>query len=330
MRFFTIVFSLLLVYTVAALIFWGISLQKQSRIIYDTEREALHQKLDSIAQPQQYQTELAELDAHLQSRHKQYFGEGSVLLLILFVGAVIVYGSLQRNVRLQRQQRNFMLAVTHELKSPIAGVKLGLQTLQKRQLNPEQKEQLLKRCIQESDRLADLCNNMLITSQLEGRQYKSTREEFSLSDLVEDTADLYLARYPNRITTDIQAGCNIDGDRMLLQMALSNLLENAIKYTPPDTPIEIRLKKSKTEVKLEVADNGQGIPDGEKKKVLTKFYRIGDEATRKTKGTGLGLFLTSKIVKQHKGKLTLSNNEPRGALFQISLPAKLPSHKDIA
>ncbi|MEO6831732.1 MAG: HAMP domain-containing sensor histidine kinase [Chitinophagaceae bacterium] len=320
MRFFTIVFTLLLLYTVAALIFWGFSLQKQSRIIYDTERAALHQKLDSVAQPEQYRRELTELDEHLQSRHKQYFGEGSVLLLILFIGSVIVYGSLQRNVRLQRQQRNFMLAVTHELKSPIAGMKLSLQTLQKRQLSEEQKNHLLNRCIQESDRLSDLCNNMLITSQIEGRQYKSTHEKFSLSEMVEDTADLYLARYPNRITTDIQAGCTMEGDRMLLQMALTNLLENAIKYTPDATPIEIRLKKGTRDLTLEVADNGHGIPDKEKRKVLTKFYRVGDEATRKTKGTGLGLFLTAKIVKQHKGKFTVLNNEPQGALFRISLP----------
>lgn len=320
MRFFTIVFTLILFYTVAALIFWGFSLQKQSRIIYDTEREALHSKLDSVAQPEAYREELTKLDDHLQSRHKQFFGEGSVLLLILFVGAVIVYGSLQRNVRLQRQQRNFMLAVTHELKSPIAGMKLSLQTLQKRQLSDEQKNHLLNRCIQESDRLSDLCNNMLITSQIEGRQYKSTREQFSLSEMVEDTADLYLARYPNRITTDIQAGCTMDGDSMLLQMALNNLLENAIKYTPDGTPIEIRLKKGTKNMKLEVADSGNGIPDYEKRKVLTKFYRVGDEATRKTKGTGLGLFLTAKIAQQHKGKLSVMDNQPQGALFQISLP----------
>jgi len=321
MRFFTVVFSLLLLYTVAALVFWGISLQRQSRIIFETERQALHQKIDSTAQPERYRAELAELQEHLNGRHAQYLGEGSVLLLILFVGAAVVYGSLRRNVRLQRQQRNFMLAVTHELKSPIAGMKLSLQTLQKRQLNEEQKAQLLRRGIEESDRLADLCNNMLITSQIEGRQYKSIKEQFSLSEMVEDAADLYLARYPNRITTDIQTGCMVEGDRMLLQMALHNLLENAIKYTPSNSAIDIRLKKVENGLTLAVADNGQGIPDLEKRKIFNKFYRVGDEATRKTKGTGLGLFLTSKIILQHKGRLSVLDNQPQGALFQIYLPA---------
>ena len=112
----------------------------------------------------------------------------------------------------------------------------------------------------------------------------------------------------------------MNGDLLLLQMALNNLLENAIKYTPNDTPIEIRLLKSKTEVILQVADNGAGIPDSEKKKVFSKFYRIGDEATRRTKGTGLGLYLTAKIVQQHKGKLMIKDNIPKGAIFQISVP----------
>ena len=205
MRVFTSFYTLLLLYTIAALLFWGFSLQRQSRKIYDIERAVLSQQVDSIRQPQIYATRLAALNRSLDSRRKQYFGEGSTLLLILFIGAAVVYTSLQRKVRLQRQQSNFMLSVTHELKSPIAGMKLSLQTLQRPQINPEQRAQLLSRCIQESDRLADLCNNMLITSQIEGRQYKAARETLSLSELVEHSADIYTARYPGRITTDIHA-----------------------------------------------------------------------------------------------------------------------------
>ena len=320
MRVFTSFYTLLLLYTIAALLFWGFSLQRQSRKIYDIERNVLSQQVDSVRQPQVYATRLGTLNRSLRSRRKQYFGEGSTLLLILFIGAAVVYTSLRRKVRLQRQQSNFMLSVTHELKSPIAGMKLSLQTLQRPQINTDQRAQLLSRCIQESDRLADLCNNMLITSQIEGRQYKAARETLSLSDLVENSAYIYMARYPGRITTDIHASCTVNGDMLLLQMALNNLLENAIKYTPANTPIEIRLLKSKSEVILQVADNGAGIQDSEKKKVFSKFYRIGDEATRRTKGTGLGLYLTAKIVQQHKGKLMIKDNIPNGAIFQISIP----------
>lgn len=320
MRFFSSVYILLLLYTISALLFWGFSLQKQSRVIYGVQRAALTHEIDSIRQPALYAERVAALDKRLDSRTKQYIGEGSTLLFILLIGAAVVFTSLQRNVRLQRQQNNFMLAVTHELKSPIAGMKLSLQTLQRPQLTDEQRAQLLSRCIQESDRLADLCNNMLLTSQIEGRQYKAARENIALSDLVEHTAGIYTARYPGRITTDIHTGCAINGDMLMLQMALNNLVENAIKYTPAGSPIDIRLYKGKSEMTLEVADNGAGIPDSEKKKVLSKFYRIGDEATRRTKGTGLGLYLTLKIVQQHKGKLSIRNNTPQGTIFQICLP----------
>ena len=320
MRFFSTVYTLLLVYTIAALLFWGFSLQRQSHKIYDVERDALIHEIDSTKQPGLYRERLGELEDHLASRKKQYLGEGVVLMLILLGGASVVYTSLQRKVRLQRQQNNFMLAVTHELKSPIAGMKLSLQTLQRPQITEEQRAQLLSRCIQESDRLADLCNNMLLTSQIEGKQYRAARESISLSDMVERSADIYTARYPGRITTDIKTGCTVTGDMLLLQMALNNLLENAIKYTPDGTPIEIQLLRGKKDVTLQVADNGSGIPDAEKRKIFSKFYRIGDEATRRTKGTGLGLYLTSKIVEQHKGKLSIRNNEPQGAIFQIVLP----------
>ena len=137
---------------------------------------------------------------------------------------------------------------------------------------------------------------------------------------MERSADIYIARYPGRITTDIQTGCTINGDMLLLQMALHNLLENAIKYTPDGTPVEIYLLRGKRETTLRIVDNGAGIPDSEKKKVFSKFYRIGDEATRRTKGTGLGLYLTSKIVQQHKGRLSITDNVPHGAIFQITLP----------
>ncbi len=320
MRFFTSIYTLLLLYSIAALLFWGFSLSRQSHRIYDIERELLTERVDSTSQPQAYAAELARLNRRLDSRRKQFIGEGSTLLIILFTGAVVVYTSLQRKVRLQRQQANFMLAVTHELKTPIAAIKLSLQTLQRPQLTDAQRSQLLSRSINESDRLAELCNNMLITSQIEGRQYKKLSEHIDLSELVERSVDIYTARYPDRITANISAGCAVKGDALLLSLALNNLLENAVKYTPPDTPIEVSLQKVKDGMMLQIADSGAGIRDAEKGKIFSKFYRIGDEATRKTKGTGLGLYLTKRIVAQHKGRICIKDNQPQGAVFQITLP----------
>jgi signal transduction histidine kinase len=110
------------------------------------------------------------------------------------------------------------------------------------------------------------------------------------------------------------------GDMLLLHLAVNNLLENAVKYTPSDSVIHVRLSSDQNQVVLQVIDNGKGVPDSEKRKIFSKFYRIGDEDTRATKGTGLGLYLTKRIVKQHKGHITVRDNQPRGAIFQITLP----------
>jgi K+-sensing histidine kinase KdpD len=161
---------------------------------------------------------------------------------------------------------------------------------------------------------------MLITSQIEGGQYKTARETLSLTELVQDSATIYEYRYPDRITMDIAEDCTIIGDLLLLQMAVNNLLENAIKYTPPGTAIHVSLASSDEEYTIQVADQGAGIPDIEKRKIFSKFYRIGEEATRHTKGTGLGLYLTQQIIREHKGRIVVRDNQPSGAIFQIYLP----------
>lgn len=321
MRFlsFTTIYVLLLIYAISALLFWGASLLQQSRAIYDIERADLPHQIDSVKSPALYRKSFNELNDRFEQRNRQYIGEGSTLLLILLAGAVVVYTSLQRRARLQRQQTNFMLAVTHELKSPIAGMKLSIQTLQKHQLSEEQRRQLLSRCIQEADRLSELCNNMLVTSQIEGRQYNAANERLSFSDIVSDSAAVYGARYPGRFVVDIAERCMVTGDMLLLHLAINNLLENAVKYTPANSSINIRLSREKEGITLQIADEGTGIPDEEKRKIFAKFYRIGDEATRRAKGTGLGLYLTRKIVQQHKGNISIEDNQP-GAVFKIVFP----------
>ncbi|MCY7409311.1 MAG: sensor histidine kinase [Chitinophagales bacterium] len=101
---------------------------------------------------------------------------------------------------------------------------------------------------------------------------------------------------------------------------ITNLIENAIKYSTDQSKIRIDLKEVNEKVVLKIADDGLGIPDSEKKKVFQKFYRIGQEETRKTKGTGLGLFIVEKIMALHKGNVSVSDNLPRGSIFEVTLP----------
>lgn len=320
MRLFTTVHILLFLYVISAILFWGISLEQKSQTIYDLEYQCLSSEIDSAQNPIAYNTKLASIKDKRSSRTKQYLGEGGTFLLVILIGAFVVYSSFRRSIRLSKQQNNFMLSVTHELKSPIAAMKLNLQTLERHNLDKDKKELLVDRCVKEANRLNDLCNNMLLASQMEGGQYKRSRESFSFTELVEDSLKDYDHRYPNRISADTLPEYNLTGDRVLIQMAVNNLLENAIKYTPKDKPVTVTMEERNNYISLQVADLGQGIPEEEKAKIFNKFYRIGSEETRKSKGTGLGLYLTAKIVRQHKGKISVKDNQPNGAIFDISFP----------
>lgn len=320
MRLFTTVHILLFLYVISAILFWGISLEQKSQTIYDLEYQCLSSEIDSAQNPIAYNTKLASIKDKRSSRTKQYLGEGGTFLLVILIGAFVVYSSFRRSIRLSKQQNNFMLSVTHELKSPIAAMKLNLQTLERHNLDKDKKELLVDRCVKEANRLNDLCNNMLLASQMEGGQYKRSREPFSFTELVEDSLKDYDHRYPNRISADTLPEYNLTGDRVLIQMAVNNLLENAIKYTPKDKPVTVTMEERNNYISLQVADLGQGIPEEEKAKIFNKFYRIGSEETRKSKGTGLGLYLTAKIVRQHKGKISVKDNQPNGAIFDISFP----------
>lgn len=320
MRFFTTVYLLLLAYIVSALIFWGVSLHKQSERILQQEKMSLIEHVDSMRHPLLYKARLSELEKKRDRRTRQYIGEGSTFLVMILIGAVVVYSSSRRSLTVSRQQNNFMLAVTHELKSPIAGIKLSLQTLERHKLDESKKEVLIKRCITEANRLNDLCNNMLIASQMEGRQYVAAKEPLNFTELVESSLKDYTVRYPERFEEGPLMDCELVGDKLLLQMAVNNLLENAVKYTPEDKPVIVTLSNKNGTAIFSVADNGPGIPDKEKHKIFNKFYRVGNENTRKTKGTGLGLYLTAKILKQHKGRILVKNNEPTGAIFELHLP----------
>ena len=321
MRFFNTVFILVFLYTIAALVFWGMSLNKQSERIYEQDVAQLRLVVDSTLEPKIFAEQAAELTEKRSRRQKQYLGEGGTFILMVFIGAAVVYTSFRRSILLSRQQNNFMLSVTHELKSPIAAVKLNLQTLERHRLDEQKTAMLIDKSVKEASRLNDLCNNMLLASQMEGRQYKAAKEPLSFSDLVYHAYQDYETRYPERFVADItESEMTLIADRLMLQMAVNNLLENAVKYAPADKPAQIKLFEKSGNVCLQVIDEGIGIPDDEKQKVFRKFYRVGNENTRRTKGTGLGLYLTKKIVMQHKGKVTIKDNIPVGSCFEVLLP----------
>ncbi len=315
----TFIYWLLLLYIVSALVWWFISLNKQNTIMRNFEISNLYSSVDSAVNPGLYRQQLQKInDEHKRSKSK-YTGEGSIFFLVILVGAAFVYRSVRRQFYLHQQQQNFMMAVTHELKTPISITKLNLETLQKYNLDADKQKKIIRTTLDETARLDFLANNILISSQLEGRRYKSSKEELDLSSLMKDCITDFRNHYPERIINDeIETDADVKGDALLLQMMINNLLENAIKYSTKESTVTASLKKHNNRIDLQVKDEGPGISVGEKKKIFSKFYRIGNETTRKTQGTGLGLYLCRKIARDHNADISVTDNKPRGSIFTVT------------
>jgi signal transduction histidine kinase len=314
----TNIYWLMLIYIIAALAWWFISLQKQSYALADFKLKQLNATIDSSSSPHFYQTEYDKIMDGKKRDTIKHLSEGLFFFALIIVAAIFVFRTVRRQIRFQQQQQNFMMAVTHELKTPIAVARLNLETMQKYSLDPEQQKKLIRITLEETSRLNFLTNNILISSQLEGGGYQFSKDELDLSDLLKDCVQDFRTRFPEReFSEHIEPDAEVKGDPLLLQILVNNLLENAIKYSPKESRIDATLKKTDSVVQLEIADEGPGIPDEEKKKIFSKFYRIGNEATRKTKGTGLGLYLCSKIADDHNADILVTNNTPHGSIFVV-------------
>jgi two-component system, OmpR family, sensor histidine kinase CiaH len=308
----TTLYWFMLAYIIAALLFWFIRLQQQN------EQMANYKLLELVADDPAYLQKVDEINLELQRKNIQYRGEGGTFLAIIIVGAIFVFRAVRRQFRVNQQQQNFMMAITHELKTPIAVAKLNLETLQKHRLDEQKQNRLIDMTLQETNRLNTLTNNILISSQLEGGGYTVVKEEFDLSMILEKLVLDVQQRFPDRkFYRQIPALQHFFGDPLLVQIMISNILDNAIKYSPRASQIDLVLSKNKSLITIEVKDQGPGIPDNEKTKVFQRFYRIGEEAVRRTKGTGLGLYLCKKIAEDQQGTIRITDNFPSGSIFTI-------------
>jgi K+-sensing histidine kinase KdpD len=308
----------LLLYIIAALLWWFIALNNQNLAITDV-------RLLEISKTDPNYTQKVENVFSLQKRKTaQYIGEGFSFLAVILLGAVFIYRATRKQIKFGEQQQNFMMAVTHELKTPIAIAQLNLETIQKRKLDADKQEKIISNSLLEINRLNTLCNNILWSAQLDAGAYHSKAEEINLSHIIAGSVEDFEKRMgKQKIQSAIEESIYINGDILMMQILSNNLIENAIKYSPKETPVIIELKTISGKISFSVKDQGIGIANEEKKKVFDKFYRSGSEKTRKTKGTGLGLYLCNKIVKKHNGDIAISDNHPNGTIFTITLQ---PSH----
>lgn len=274
-----------------------------------------------------YQSEdYLQLERDYQKQQWMVAGEGMFFVISLVMGVWLINRGYNKEVHATRQRRNFILSITHELKSPIAAIKLVLETIRKRKekLVPAQMDKLTDSGLREAERLNTLVNDLLLSAKLE-TAYQIHPEQFDLDEFLQDTVWKMEEQHPGaHFEYHSEApGLNIDADKMGLTSVLVNLLENAVKYARKEAVIHTTLEQKGRNCIIKIADNGIGIADDEKARIFERFYRVGSEDTRTTKGTGLGLFIVKEIVKAHTGTIDVLDNEPEGSIFRISLPIRL-------
>lgn len=263
------------------------------------------------------------LERNERKRNFMFLGEGLVFMTLLLWGILKIYRSYQEKDELNRMQGNFIMSVTHELKTPLASAKLMLQTMIKRKLDFEQHNKLVDNTLSEINRLDALIEKILLASKFEHPNQHIQRRNINLSELCRDVIERMgqTSRFESRLFAEIDDNISVNGDVALLVSVLTNLIENAAKYSEPDTSIRVRLYVNQHKAHLQVLDHGHGISESDKKLIFKKFYRVGNEETRTTKGTGLGLYIVKNIISDMGGDIQVKDNLPKGSIFEITMPS---------
>jgi signal transduction histidine kinase len=255
------------------------------------------------------------------SRKGMIMGEGMMFVMVFLVGAYFLHQSLNKEAKLQEQKKNFLLSVTHELKSPLASIKILLQTIQKRDLTKAQILNFIDKSLLDVERLDDMVENMLLASKIDNRSYTFPKAKFNMSVLVDSIVNrLQISKCDCNqqiINAEIEPKIEITGDKFALTSVVTNLVENAVKYSSPCETVNVKLFEKDGKVYFQVADHGIGIADSEKPRIFDKFYRVGSEDTRNTKGTGLGLYIVKEVLDKHQASIKVKDNRPAGSVFEV-------------
>jgi len=253
--------------------------------------------------------------------------EGLVLLVIILVGVYVIFIYWRRQSNLNQEQQDFISQVTHELKSPLASIKLHLETIRLRKPPPDKLERFLDTMLVDIERLDNLTSNILMVAKIEQRRRASRYPVVDFSGLVSRFMEQQRQNLPEggSILLDIEAGISAAIDVEGLETVLRNLLENAILYSIGAPEIRVALRRKGNRCFLSFQDNGKGIDRKDLKKIFRKFYRIRSSGEA-IQGTGLGLWIVKSVIREHGGTVTAaSEGNGKGTTFTISLP--LPRRK---
>jgi len=269
---------------------------------------------------------LTEIREERLRRLRRYGWEGSFFLAVLVACMAVIWRTLHEEAELARRQENFLASVSHELKSPLASLQLSVDTIRLRRPGPERLTELLDRMTIDLARLETLVSEVLDTAKLESGQRPLKRQAVQLAEEVGEAVAALAERAQAThvdLAVDVDPELAVAADPVAVRTVLRNLLDNALRATATAGGGQIRVAASAAGdlVRVTVADTGVGFPPEEASKLFQKFYRIGDELRRSTPGTGLGLYIVSRLVELQQGTVAARSAGPgQGATFTVVWP----------
>jgi signal transduction histidine kinase len=267
-------------------------------------------------------------DSEQVVRYAWLIALGSVSFAVIITTLVLFSVFLAREIRLVNRQTRFIDSVTHELKSPLASLKLCLQTQERGDLSTQQQKDLRQMMVDDVQRLSNFIDDVLEASQLSETRARHAADEVELRELVTRQAAEVTRCYrlpPDAIRTQVPEGLSLVTDRTALETIVKNLLDNAVKYSYDlDHPVEVTIEACRRgrHIHLSIRDRGIGIPHKHVKRVLERFYRVPEEAVRKRHGTGLGLYVVSVLVRLLGGTVRVESAVDEGTTMRIRIPTR--------
>ncbi len=251
---------------------------------------------------------------------------GIILFAIIITGLILNMIFLLREIRRNEQQDAFLNAMTHELKTPIASIKLYLETLKTRDVTEEKRREFYDVMLADSNRLLSTVEQVLQASRTREKERSLNIAEVEIGKLLKETVNIIQTRYnldKSAISfSDTSGDAKVSGDAGELQTVFLNLLDNAVKYSKDVIKITVKLRsKQQNKVEIYIRDSGIGIPPEELKRIFRRFYRVQNASTHDTTGTGLGLYIVQSIIKKHGGHIIAkSRGENKGTSFLVQFP----------
>jgi len=308
-----LVFNFMLIFLMANAVWWFILMERviDEKIEMSQELGAAPEVIEHI-----YEQE--------RSRRRMVMLEGVVFFLVLLAGLWMIYRTLVKQRELRQQQENFMMAITHELKTPLASINLYVDSLLTPEIAEQEKQDILPKIKHDVYRLMRQVENVLEVARHHGLTEKSSYESFDLSQLLGQRLETLKKFYTNvnyRLKADIEESVRINGDRRSIGKAIDLILENSLVHNEGrDIEITVALSLNNNIISLNIGDNGCGVDKDELASIFDQFYRAGPELTRPSYGTGLGLYIAREIINSHGGTISVISDGPsKGIKFLVKL-----------